>query len=286
MEEVHAVTATGRLVAEVGRYSARTRFRSVTYGVRGPLLEDPHASGEWQQLAEAIVTVCPQAVLCGWSAARLLNHPMAGSRDRLEVWTPRQMRRAGVVRRAAELPSGDTTVRRGLPCTNALRTAIDLARYEAGDEAIAALDQCLRRRRGYRADVTEDLIAGYIREHRPWRGTRVLQVLAEADGRAESPWETFTRLTLHRGGLTSFVPQVPVLGGTYRLDLADEDRRVGVDYDGAYHRDADQHAADVERWNVLQYDLGWDLVLVTAGPLTNDRATLLRRVRTAMAARA
>ncbi len=210
---------------------------------------------------------------------------MAKSRNDLEVWTPRQIRRAGVVSRTAALDQDEVIDRFGTRCTSPERTAVDLARYVAGDEGIAAMDQCLRSIDRRPPITTPERVTAYLDSRPTWRASRVRAVLAEADGRAQSPWETFSRLALHRAGLTRFVPQVPVLGGTYVLDLADEEFKVGVEYDGAYHRAPTQHAADVERWNTLRYDLGWELILVTAGPLMNDRARLLRRVRAALAAR-
>ncbi|WP_159103264.1 DUF559 domain-containing protein [Tsukamurella sp. 1534] len=287
--EVHR---SGDLIAELGRYAAETDYRCITPGYRVPRRA---RGGEVGDLATAMVREYLGAVLCGWTAARLHLHSMAKSRDFVEVLGPKQIRRRGVVSRTAEFTPSEVVVRYGLPCTSPLRTTMDLIRYTAGDEGIAAADQCLRvlgrpataHRPAWVARpamATRAQIEAELERREWWRGSRIRDVLAEADGRAQSPWETFSRLTLHRAGLTTMIPQVPVLDGEYYLDLADEEHKVAVEYDGAYHRDAKQHERDVERWNSLESDLGWKLIIVTAGPLAHRPDVLLRRVRSALAA--
>ncbi|GAA1070470.1 DUF559 domain-containing protein [Tsukamurella spumae] len=285
--EVHH---SAELIAEVGRYTAEKDYRCVTPGFRVPR---GAAGGTVGDLATAMVRRYPGSVLCGWTAARLHLHPMAKSREFVEVLGPKQIRRRGVISRTAEFTGDDVVIRYGLPCTSPLRTTMDLMRYTRGDEGIAAADQCLRAigrpatahrpaRVSRPAMATVERIEAELERREWWRGSRIRDVLREADGRSQSPWETFSRLTLHRAGLTNMIPQVPVLDGEYYLDLADEVHKVAVEYDGAYHRDAEQHAADVERWNVLEKDLGWNLIIVTSGPLKNRPDALLRRVRRAL----
>lgn len=284
------VRRSAELIATVGRYTAEKDYRCITPGFRVPR---GTAGGSVGDLATAMIRNYPGAVLCGWTAARLHLHTMAKSRESVEVLGPKQIRRRGVISRTAEFDPEEVVFRYGLPCTSPVRTAIDLIRYTAGDEAIAAADQCLRvfgrpataHRPAWvarAAMATQAQIEGELDRREWWRGTRIRRVLDEADGRAQSPWETFSRLTLHRAGMTNMVPQVPVLDGEYFLDLADDEHKVAVEYDGAYHRDAKQHAADIERWNVLEKDLGWNLIIVTAGPLSKRPDVLLRRVRRAL----
>lgn len=286
--EVHR---SADVIAAVGRYAAEKDYRSVTPGFRVPRTTSGGAVGD---LATAMILQYPGSALCGWTAARLHLHTMAKSREAVEILGPKQIRRRGVLSRTAEFDAADIVFRYGLPCTSSLRTTMDLIRYTAGDEGIAAADQCLRvfgrPATAHRpawvsrpAMTTAAQIEAELARREWWRGTRIRAVLDEADGRAQSPWETFSRLTLHRAGLTTMMPQVPVLDGEYFLDLADEEYKVAVEYDGTYHRDAKQHAADVERWNVLEKDLGWNLIIVTSGPLTNRPDVLLRRVRAALA---
>ena len=126
----------------------------------------------------------------------------------------------------------------------------------------------------------------YLETHpRLHRSSRIRQVLAQVDGRAESPQETHTRLLLHRAGLTVFVPQVRIANGRYRVDLGAEKYRVAVEYDGGHHRGRAQHSADVRRWNRLQQDHGWTVVLANESSLRTGQEELLRQVRTALRAR-
>ncbi|KXO99129.1 hypothetical protein AXK61_17795 [Tsukamurella pseudospumae] len=282
--EVHR---SAELIADVGRYAAEKDYRCITPGFRVPRGETGGTVGD---LATAMIREYPGSALCGWTAARLHLHTMAKSRELVEVLGPKQIRRRGVISRTAEFTADDVVIRYGLPCTAPIRTAMDLMRYTRGDEGIAAADQCLRvfgrpataHRPAWVARpamATVEQIEAELDRREWWRGSRIREVLREADGRSQSPWETFSRLTLHRAGLTNMIPQVPVLDGEYFLDLADEVYKVAVEYDGAHHRDGKQHAADVERWNVLEKDLGWNLIIVTAGPLANRPEVLLRRVR-------
>ncbi|GAA0986875.1 hypothetical protein GCM10009551_039090 [Nocardiopsis tropica] len=292
MEEFEREVFLSRdLIAAEGRYAVERSHRCVTGGVRVRRGVQPDIG----HLATAMLRLYPESTLCGWTAARLHGHTMAGSRTLVEVMGPRQIRRRGVICRMAALEPSEIVVDGALRYTSAVRTAIDLARYTPGDEAIAAMDQCLRvhgrpatatppawvRRP---AMTTRAAIERELDRREWWRGTRVRAVLDEADGRAESPWESFARLTLHRVGLVTMVPQVPVFDGAYYLDLADPELKVAVEYDGAHHRSAQQHAHDAEKWNALQAD-GWRLIIVTAGPLAHRPDVLIRRVRAAMAER-
>ncbi len=107
-------------------------------------------------------------------------------------------------------------------------------------------------------------------------------MLAEADGGAESPPETRTRLLLHRAGLTMFSTQIVIDHGRYRLDLGAEEFRVAVEYDGRDHSDPGQQSLDAARRNTLRHDYGWEVVVVTARILADGADDLLRQVRSAL----
>ncbi|MDF0530752.1 hypothetical protein P0W64_14330 [Tsukamurella sp. 8F] len=267
------------LVKLVGRSEAERHRNAVTHGVR--------ASGPigLAEFASAIAELYPDAAFCGWSAARLYGHFMARGYERpVELWTPRPIRRKDVIARRSVIDADEIVVSAGIRHTDGARTAIDLARYVSGDRAIAAMDQCLRTYR-YRGPITTVEGVEERLGRRRWRADRVRAVLAEANGRAESPEETYTRLLLHRNGFSGFVPQWEVLDGTYRLDLAEPELCVAVEYQGVHHRDARQFAADMERLNRLQTELDWHVVLVVAGDLDRRRETLLARVHAALTRR-
>lgn len=65
------------------------------------------------------------------------------------------------------------------------------------------------------------------------------------------------------------------------MDLAYEDQRIAVEYEGDHHRtDRAQWHKDVHRQGRLE-DLGWRVIRVTASDLATP-ATLLTRVRRAL----
>ncbi|GAA4407205.1 hypothetical protein GCM10023147_51130 [Tsukamurella soli] len=178
-------------------------------------------------LRRAALTRYPAAVLCGWTAAELHRMPYAEGRP-IEILLPRRRRSSELIIHTEKTPPSDVTTIDGLRVTTGVRTAFDLARWERGDDAVAALDQALRVQHDRPAVTTREELEKYIDEGRYLRcGTHVEKALAVADGRAESPPETWLRLWLHRLGYEFMVPQVEVDGGRYRIDLGAEQFRGG-----------------------------------------------------------
>ncbi|WP_148281415.1 endonuclease domain-containing protein [Tsukamurella sp. 1534] len=273
---------TSELEANTTSHRIRTEYQQVIRGVRVPV-GDEITFAERQR---AVLQVYPAAVFCGRSAARMHAVPYADECHPLEVWLPEHRQRHGILVRRCAMPESDILRRKGFALTTTVRTAIDLARFVPGDGAIAAVDQCIRiDRYGRRVTSTEEMEAYLATHPRLHRSARIRAVLAEADGRAESPQETHTRLLLHRAGLTMFVPQIRVARGRFRVDLGAAEYRVAVEYDGGHHRDRAQHRADVQRWNRLQHDHGWIVVLANEWSLKGGRDELLRQARTALVER-
>ncbi|TWS20597.1 hypothetical protein FK529_04440 [Tsukamurella asaccharolytica] len=178
-------------------HAIRRDFRVIYRGVRGPA----HTVPGLRERIDAARLLYPSAVLCGFTAAAL--HGMAFTADMpVEIWLPARRSRAGIVVRCGAMPDEDVLEREAMLLTTPVRTGIDLARFIDGDGAIAAVDQAVRRDRYGRSMTTVDELAAYVASHpHLHRGRRVLQVLREVDGRAESPQETHVRLMLHRAGL-------------------------------------------------------------------------------------
>lgn len=262
-------------------HAIRRDFRVIYRGVRGPVDVVPGL----RERIDAARLLYPSAVLCGYTAAAL--HGMAFTAGRpVEIWLPARRSRAGLVIRCGAMPDEDVLEREAMLLTTPARTAIDLARFVDSDDAIAAVDQAVRRDRSGRSMTSVDEIAAYVASHpHLHRGRRVLEVLREVDGRAESPQETHVRLMLHRDGLGKFVPQVEVDGGRRRLDLGAEDHLVAVEYDGRDHGDPGQQALDAARRNSLRQDFGWDVLVITKDILRKGRAEFLRQVRAALTKR-
>lgn len=163
----------------------------------------------------------------------------------------------------------------GLPVLAAARAAVDLACSLRRTDALAILDATLRAAAATRVELEAAL---------RFRARGVVQgreLVALADGRAESPPESWVRLHLHDHGVPAPVPQYEVLGDrgrlVGRLDLAWPEVKLYLEYDGrqahsgdlAFHRDR-------HRQNEL-LALGWVCLRITSQDLRVPRA-LARRV--------
>ncbi|MGP4015974.1 endonuclease domain-containing protein [Saccharopolyspora sp. 5N708] len=73
-------------------------------------------------------------------------------------------------------------------------------------------------------------------------------------------------------------------GFVARVDLALEEAKIAVEYDGAWHADPVQHALDQERLRRIRRS-GWHVVVVTAERLYQRLPELLAEIRAAVAAR-
>ncbi len=149
------------------------------------------------------------------------------------------------------LRSEDVMELHGLRVTTPLRTAWDLGRQRSRETALAGLDAMLRLGRFGR----DDLVRGVPR----FKGMRWVTVLRElaplANGLAESPGESVLRLRWLDLTLPTPQPQVPVPvsdGLVLRVDLGNEDIRLGAEYQGwEWHGASDQVARDAERLTLL-----------------------------------
>jgi very-short-patch-repair endonuclease len=105
-------------------------------------------------------------------------------------------------------------------------------------------------------------------------------VLSLVSAGAESPMETRLRLLLVRAGLPAPELQHRLHDdrgvALARLDLAYEDRKVGIEYDGGHHRDTFER--DLARQNVL-HSLGWTILRFTADDVLRHPARTAAQVR-------
>ncbi|MGY1849200.1 hypothetical protein [Blastococcus sp. SYSU DS1021] len=220
----------------------------------------------------------PGAVVSGKSAAVLWGLPLAGPLDDVELTVPAGStvcREPGVRVRRRHLAAEHVAHRAGIPLTSAELTVVDLAGRGPLDEAVVLVDRFV--------DLGVTRLA-WVRETAAatrGRGCREARAAAElADGLAASPQETRLRLLLHRSGLPRPVAQFSIRdaeGFVARVDFAWPDRKVAVEYEGAWHGETRQQvAADRRRLNRLTA-AGWTVVFVTAADL-HDPDRLLTRL--------
>ena len=222
--------STAALRAQMTEYRMRTEYRRVLRGVWLRADVEP----TFDVMGRAAAIAFPDGTLCGWSAAHLWGNTALPRDRRPEIAVPVDGRRHdGVHVRRMQLGPEHITHVDGQRCTTLTRTAVDLARFSARDDAVAALDVMTRSR--------PDLPALMRTELRTWenhwgvdkahRATRLI------DPAAESPWETRLRLGVVDAELDGWICQWEVFGGRYRLDMAWPRWKVAAEYDGAHHRD-------------------------------------------------
>lgn len=241
------------------------------------------------RIAGVVATMPPDAVLGGWSAARL--HEWAACDDGLDVFdgglswedlrgpgpslpdvarvvlcVPRDSRlalRSDV--RVFRTPVGadQRLVVGGVPVTTGDRTAFDLARRLPLHQAVVGLDRLL-----HLGVATREGVVSVMSSSRRWRGIAAARrSLRLADEGSESPQESLLRLAWIAAGFP--VPRanrvVRDLDGRFvaRVDLVDGDAGVVGEYDGAVHADAARRSDDARRQEGLD-SLGLVVVRATA----------------------
>lgn len=170
--------------------------------------------------------------------------------------------------------------------TTPARTASDLGRHvESRTAAVQRLD-ALANATGLKDVDVEAVIA----EHPGARGLpRLRTVLPLMDSGAESPRETLARLALIDAGLPVPRTQVRIFDeyGQFvaRVDMAYEEFKVGIEYDGPQHwTDPGVRQRDIDKQFVLS-QLGWLIIRVSRDLLRYRRATYVARVEGALRSR-
>ncbi|MHA7987499.1 type IV toxin-antitoxin system AbiEi family antitoxin domain-containing protein [Rathayibacter sp. CAU 1779] len=186
-------------------------------------------------------------VFSGASAAVIHGLPLYRLQPRrveVLVGHPRHIHSSpDVMRHEGRLAESDVTRVAGMTVTSIERTVADLTRVVTPEAAVSAADASLRRA-AVRENVQNDDLAGAWREGvsrqlhnaRGLRGIRQARWVATfADGRAQLPGESVSRLQLHRLGFRQMSLQVPVpspTGGTYWVDFGFDDVNAFGEFDG------------------------------------------------------
>ena len=272
------VLGSGLLTRDALRSSAWRRLHRGVYA--DAELPDSHGL----RVAGAAVLLPPSAAFSGRTAAYLHGATqLADATTPVEVSVPTGVRfgpAAGLRVRQVGLPERDVCTVQRHRCTSGLRTALDIARCEPLAEAVVALDVLLALVVVGRGELAEAAGAGQGSR----RGVeRMRRAVALSDGRAESPPESRLRVLLALAGLPA-VPQHTVrdAAGNFvaRVDLAYPDRRIAIEYDGAWHGEKGQLSKDRRRHNRL-VAAGWTVLYVTAADM-HDPEGLVTRIRSVL----
>ena len=224
--------------------------------------------------------------------AHVYSHTSAALLWGLSVWRARPLvhvahaSRAGeagvrddVVRHNQRIPDRDVRIRYGMRVTSLERTVIDCARLLPFELAVIVADSGLARG----ADAGE--LRRLVVEGKGTRGIRrVREVLAAADGRAESPAETRLRLLLADWNLPEPELQlwIATAGGRERVDFAWAERRLVIEVHGFAkyfdHGPPDAKVAAQQAREARLVAAGWR-VLNVYWPELDDPATLRAKIR-------
>jgi len=189
----------------------------------------------------------PGPLLIGVSAAVLHGLPLYRTAPRqvhAAIEGRRHTRnRMGIHWHDVTVPAEDITAIDGIRCTSLDRTVLDITATMHREAAVAAADAALRRVAvidGHHQDAAlagtwRDVLSG--RAHAvSTRGIRqAREVISFADGRAQLPGESVSRLQLHRLGFRSVRLQEHIIGPdgeSYWLDFAFERSRCFGEFDG------------------------------------------------------
>ena len=222
------------------------------------------------------------ATVAGLSAAAL--HRTAWIDDWLpaELNRPNRDKARDIVLHSDTLDDDETCVRDGIRLTTPARTTFDLGRRKDMTLAVIRLDALMHATEVKAVDV--ELL---VDRHRGARGlVQLRRVLLLADGGAESPWESRTRLVLIGSGLPRPQTQIEVLNEwgavIARIDMGWDDFKVGVEFDGAQHwTDPAQRTRDIDRLAELEAR-GWTIVRVSADMLRHRPDVVVARTRSAL----
>lgn len=190
--------------------------------------------------ADAVITHLTSAALRGWWLPQLAEIPVIACTD----GDAPHLDRRGVYVRRCGIPPHHRTEWRGISIASSAWTIVELAEHLSLIDLVVAIDGAL-----HLGDVTmhELRCAVVPRRH----GVRALRRALElCDGRSESPWETVLRL-LHVLCGIEVESQALIVGDSgdfiARADLHIRGTRRIAEYDGAGHRERDQHQRDLRR---------------------------------------
>ena len=250
---------TGRGETELRRDLARGTLHRVHVGwyVLGEHWTAAYAEERhlMQVLAVADRLELGDTVVCGPSAGVLHGLPFFRTElDRVHVVghrTDGSLRTSrGIARHRAEMPEADRTEVCGIPCTTLDRTVFDLIRSLSLEAAVAVADAALRRvawydrERRYDEERAAAWKAGMRQRLDAAAGARGIRqarwVIEFADGRAQLPGESVSRLQIHRLGFRPPLLQVRVpapSGPDYAVDFFFTDADGFGEFDGLvkYH---------------------------------------------------
>jgi hypothetical protein len=183
------------------------------------------------------------------------------------------------------LADEDVCRAKSMTVTTPARTAFDLGRRLPLMEGVQHVDALMNATLIGTGDVE-----AVVQRNPGARGLRQLRTtLSFADGGAESPYESLTRVLLIEHGVPRPRTQIPAYDERGRLfariDMGWPDYQVGVDFEGKHHwTDPRRRDWDVERYAKLS-ECGWLDIRLTARMVHTRRQDFFDRVEAALMSR-
>ncbi|MGV9820320.1 hypothetical protein [Nocardia xishanensis] len=229
----------------------------------------------------ARLSIGAQSLTAAYETGAELHGFAVGESRATHVLGAQRSRTSRLVVHSDRIEPGDLDLIKGTVTTNAVRTAVDVARITDRLDALATLDSALR------LGISRTALLAESERHRGRRGyVQAAELIELADGRAESPMESRTRLRCIDAGLPRPVPQVDVLtgNGPHRLDLGWPEWRIGLEYDNVVWHSGDAPTARDELRPELSAD-GWTVYYATASDVYLRPENFVEPIRCAMAGR-
>lgn len=257
----------------VTRYALGSRFRMLHPGV---YVAGDAVLGTRDRIRAAGLWAPADATIAGWAAAHLFGERWYSHRHcarAVDIYSPRSLRPTDGVRvhaTARAIPSSDRRKLGGLTTTGPARAAVDVARWMPGEDSrICAIDSICNSSKTTLADVAD--AAGRMAGQHGVSGVTAL--LSSCDPEAQSPQETELRLRIARSGLPVPKSQVQIFNEygqkVATADLAYEEEKVAIFYDGRWHSREEQWLFDVYV-NASLADLGWEVVRIAKGMIAGS----------------
>jgi very-short-patch-repair endonuclease len=232
----------------------------------------------------AALVVPREAVLTGCSAAVIRGFQFVLDDDPVEFVVPEAARfvhqRGMHIRRSIR---GDIESEpwREIGIATPLRMTMDILTntrlHRSFPRVVGMLDALL-----HAGVIERDALGEYLERRHDNGIVRARKAFAFSDGRAESIPESEVRVWLRLGDIPT-EPQLEIYqDGIFlgRLDLAIEEIKLAVEYDGAWHLEGDQPALDAARRAAIEA-AGWEFIIVTKDDLLAPRR-MIARVRDAL----
>jgi len=188
--------------------------------------------------------------------------------------------KAGVIVHSAELPSGHTAKRHGVPVTTVARTVVDIARNSSFMSGVVTTDNALSREL-----TTKQAMAAVCDSCDRWPGVRkAREAILFGDPLAGSVLESCARVMFHQHGLEPPELQVNIRGDdfSYLVDFFWRQYDVVAEADGAVKYTDPKRAIDQLKRDQKLRDAGCTVIHFTWQELFGSTAVVIARIRRAL----